>query len=204
MASFVGKLFSRQYRAYVLVAGLFMVIGLGCAAVYMTAVDYTNHLEFCAFTCHEMSVPYEEYKKSKHYQNQFGVRAECPDCHVVHNLWPSTFLTKLAATGELFTHFVGKMSKADDSGKEKIFEADRLDLAKHVWARFESNQSRECRNCHSWDAMNASAQSTRAQGQHEFAQKKGKTCIDCHKGLVHKPVHQLLEKKEDADSFDMN
>ena len=186
----------------VLIAALFTVVGLGLGAVYMTAVDYTSHLEFCAFTCHEMSVPYEEYKKSKHYQNQYGVRAECPDCHVVHNMWPNTFVTKLAATGELWSHLVGRMAHSDD--KLKTFEEDRLELAKHVWERFEKNDSRECRNCHSWDAMLAASQSTRAQGQHEFAQKKGKTCIDCHKGLVHEPVHQLLEKKEDADSFDMN
>jgi cytochrome c-type protein NapC len=26
----------------------------------------------------------------------------------------------------------------------------------------------------------------------------GKTCIECHKGIAHKPVHQLLEQEEAA------
>ena len=40
MASFVGKLFSRQYRAYVLVAGLFMVIGLGWVAPMLPLIKW--------------------------------------------------------------------------------------------------------------------------------------------------------------------
>ncbi|HIJ38974.1 MAG TPA: hypothetical protein HPP80_08770 [Rhodospirillaceae bacterium] len=201
MGKVFSCLFSAKGRPYTFVAGLFLLVGIGFTLSYMTVVDYTNHLEFCAFTCHEMSVPYEEYKKSKHYSNQFGVRAGCPDCHVVHHSWPHTFMAKLAATGELWTHLFGRMNTTFPE-KERIFEQDRLMLAKDVWEHYEGNNSRECRNCHSWDAMAIAAQSTRAQGQHEFAQKKGKTCIDCHKGLVHKPVHQLLEKKDAEESFD--
>ncbi len=48
---------------------------------FNTAVEATNSLGFCT-SCHEMDTVYEEYKKSVHYQNQSGVRAICPDCHV--------------------------------------------------------------------------------------------------------------------------
>jgi cytochrome c-type protein NapC len=202
MSRFFSALVSMRRGILIGVAGLFFFVGIGAFASYMTAVDYTNHLEFCAYTCHEMSFPFEEYKKSKHYQNEFGVRAGCPDCHVIHNAWPKTFMAKLAATGELYTHFFGRMS--GDADKQKVFEEDRLKLAQDVWAHFKANDSRECRNCHSWDAMALAAQSTRAQGQHDFAQKKKMTCIDCHKGITHKPVHQQLEQKDENASFDVN
>jgi cytochrome c-type protein NapC len=30
--------------------------------------------------------------------------------------------------------------------------------------------------------------------KHEGAVEDGKTCIECHKGIAHKPVHQRLEQ----------
>ena len=40
--------------------------------------------------------------------------------------------------------------------------------------------------------------------QHDFALKKGLTCIDCHKGITHKPMQQFIEQKEEPASFDVN
>jgi cytochrome c-type protein NapC len=34
--------------------------------------------------------------------------------------------------------------------------------------------------------------------KHEGAIEDGKTCIDCHKGIAHKPVQQALEQEEAA------
>ena len=201
MFKLLKNLFSPQYRRPVLIAGVFLVIGLGLSGTYASAVDYTNRLEFCAFTCHEMSFPYNEYKKSKHYQNQYGVRAACPDCHVPHKSWTNTMVAKSLATLELFDHLFGHMAHAPDT--QAAFEADRLDLAKHVWATMKSTNSRECRNCHSFEAMVIAEQAQRAQGQHTSAMQEGKTCIDCHKGLVHKPVQQLLEPAAPPASFDI-
>ncbi len=197
----LALLFSPEYRKYVIVAGIFFVIGLALTGTYATAVDYTNRLEFCAFNCHEMSVPYEEYKKSKHYQNAYGVRAECPDCHVPHKKWQFTFMAKLGATKDLFEHLFGHMAHAPDPKAQ--FEADRLELAKDVWARMKATDSRECRNCHSFEAMMASDQPQRAQVQHAYAQEKGKTCIDCHKGITHKQLQNLIETPASSDSFDV-
>jgi len=44
------------------------------------------------------------------------------------------------------------------------------------------------------DSMDLERQKPRARGQHESAKTEGETCIDCHKGIAHKPVHQALEK----------
>jgi len=43
-----------------------------------------------------------------------------------------------------------------------------------------------CRNCHTFAAMSLTEQSKGAQSKHSEAEAAGKTCIDCHKGLVHK------------------
>ena len=58
-----------------------------------------------------------------------------------------------------------------------------------------ASDSRECRNCHSWDAMSAAKQNPRAHREMEKGLKEGKTCIDCHKGIAH-----LLPKEYDPDA----
>ena len=67
------------------------------------------------------------------------------------------------------------------------FEAMRLTLAQHEWERFKANDSLECRNCHDYDYMDFTRQSTRALGSalHLSWPTGGKTCIDCHKGIAH-------------------
>jgi hypothetical protein len=45
-----------------------------------------------------------------------------------------------------------------------------------------ANDSRECRNCHEFQAMDFTRQSKRAADAHSaFLAKGEKTCIDCHK-----------------------
>ncbi|MFQ5562246.1 MAG: NapC/NirT family cytochrome c [Parvularculaceae bacterium] len=83
--------------------------------------------------------------------------------------------------------------------KEK-FEAKRLELAKNVWAEMKANDSENCRSCHHVDNWDLSLQKTRARGQHEEMAETGETCIDCHKGIAHKAVHEDLEEE---DSFSL-
>jgi cytochrome c-type protein NapC len=54
-----------------------------------------------------------------------------------------------------------------------------------------ANDSRECRNCHEFQAMDFTRQSKRGADAHsaQLAAKQsetGKTCIDCHKGIAHR------------------
>ena len=48
-----------------------------------------------------------------------------------------------------------------------------------------ANDSAECRNCHSWEAMDWHAQSLVAQREMQKGLREGKTCIDHHKGVAH-------------------
>ncbi|MBI5891990.1 MAG: NapC/NirT family cytochrome c [Nitrosomonadales bacterium] len=147
---------------------------------FNTGMEATNKLEFC-ISCHEMrDTVYEEYKTSIHYANRTGVRAVCSDCHVPRD-WVHKIKRKIQASGELWSKVTGTIDT-----REK-FEARRLELAQHEWARMKASDSRECRNCHSYEGMNAEMQDETAKEKHMQATKpgSGKTCIDCHKGITH-------------------
>lgn len=131
---------------------------------------------------------YQEYKKTIHYSNRTGVRAVCSDCHVPKD-WTHKIVRKIQASKELYGKAMGTIDT-----KEK-FEAKRLQLARNEWARMKAVDSRECRNCHSFEGMDANKQMQRARKQHELAQRDNQTCIDCHKGIS----HNLPQGMTDAD-----
>ena len=174
-------------------AAVIFVSGIVAWGGFNTAMEATNTMGFCV-TCHEMfDNVYQEYKQTVHYQNRTGVQASCSDCHVP-DPWVHKLMRKIQATNELYHWVLGTIDT-----KEK-FEAKRLTLAKHVWKAMKETDSRECRNCHSWEGMLQDKQKRRAWKQHELAQSEGQTCIDCHKGVAHRPVHVLLD--EDDDPYD--
>ena len=145
---------------------------------FNTAMEATNTMEFC-ISCHEMrDNVYQEYKKTIHYSNRTGVRAVCSDCHVPKD-WTHKMIRKIQASGEVW----GKLMGTIDT-KEK-FEANRLRLAENEWRRMKAVDSRECRNCHSFEGMDTEKQKLRGAKMHKIAQDEKKTCIDCHKGIAH-------------------
>ncbi len=156
-----------------------VVVGVVGWGGFNTAMEATNSLGLCV-SCHEMrSTVYEEYKTSVHWANPSGVRAVCADCHVPKD-WTQKVTRKVRATGELWAKLVGTIDT-----KEK-FEARRLDLARHEWARMRESDSRECRNCHSYEAMDFHKQRPKSAEAMKTAEAKGYTCIDCHKGIAHR------------------
>ena len=147
---------------------------------FNTALEATNTERFC-IACHEMrDNVFTELQATVHYTNASGVRATCPDCHVPHE-WTHKVARKVQATKELWGTVFGTIDT-----REK-FEAHRLTLAAREWTRLAANNSLECRNCHSAESMDLSAQSARAAEAHEtFLVSGEKTCIDCHKGIAHR------------------
>ena len=166
----------RTFGWLVLIASF--VAGAIAVAGFVGAVEYTNRTEFC-ISCHEMEqTVYQEYLASTHYKTASGVGAACADCHVPRE-WGPKIVRKVRATGELYHAFMGHIDTPEK------FEAKRLELAERVWAEMEANDSRECRGCHSTNRMDFHKQSRRAKEKMEPAAEQGKTCIECHKGLVH-------------------
>ena len=189
--------------------GLLLALGIFAGVIgwggFHTAMEATNDLEFC-ISCHEMeNTVYQEYKKTVHYANRSGVRAICSDCHVPKE-WGPKVIRKIKASAEIYHKLMGSIDT-----KEK-FETKRLELAQNVWATMEANDSRECRNCHSWDAMDPTKQQEKSVKQMKKGRENGETCISCHKGIAHKLPDmsqgykamfsdlQTLAKKEDAQA----
>ena len=157
---------------------------------FNTVLEATNTETFC-ISCHEMKDNvYMEYKETIHYNNRTGVRATCPDCHVPKD-WTHKMIRKVQASREVW----GKLTGTIDT-REK-FEAKRLKLARSEWARMKAADSRECRNCHSFESMDPDMQKQRARKQHEMAIEDKMTCIDCHKGIAHHKPEGMTEEDEE-------
>jgi cytochrome c-type protein NapC len=180
MFNFYRNLLARKiiFGSTVGAAIFFMVIGVVYWGAFNTAMEATNNLEFC-ISCHEMKDNvYQEYIKSSHYKNRSGIRAICSDCHVP-NEWQHKVVRKIQATSELLHTLNGTIDT-----KEK-FNEQRLQLAQTVWAVMKETDSRECKNCHHFDAMEPGKQKARSALVHTAAQQRNMTCIDCHKGIAH-------------------
>jgi cytochrome c-type protein NapC len=156
------------------------IAGIVFWGAFNTGMEMTNTEAFCT-GCHEMrDNVFVELKPTIHYSNRSGVRATCPDCHVPHQ-WTDKIGRKMQASKEVW----GKIFGTIDT-REKFVE-HRIELAQHEWARLKANNSLECRNCHNFESMDFTRQSTRAQARHSTALASGeKTCIDCHKGIAHR------------------
>ncbi len=160
-----------------------------------TAMEWTNRSDFCV-SCHEMTIPYEEFKKTVHYKNRSGTTVQCADCHVASSKTPTDYLFKSLQKLMAARDVLGKITGVIDTPEK--FEAHRLTMAQRVWDRMLARDSKECRNCHDFKTMDPEKQKDRSVVKHEGAIEDGKTCIECHKGIVHKPVHQQLKSQAAA------
>ncbi len=180
------SLFGSTQRIWQHYQGGFLFISIAGAFVGATLlfvagdfISHTNTTEFC-ITCHEMEATvYQEFKKTVHYSNPSGVRVSCGDCHVPKGAM-AVFIRKMGAVKDIYGHLVGVIDTPEK------FEAKRLEMAEQVWNYMESTNSRECRSCHSFEAMKLEQQRRRPQRKHPAAMENGDTCIDCHKGIAHK------------------
>jgi cytochrome c-type protein NapC len=169
------------------------VLGILFWGGFNTALDVTSTEEFCV-GCHQNL--YREYRATVHYQNRTGVRATCPDCHEPKD-WKHRVVAKIQASNQVLHHLLGSIDTPEK------FEAKRAQLASIEWARMKGVDSRECRNCHGFQYMDFATQGARGSRQHQQAEDKGMTCIDCHKGIAHTlpPIEQHIgvPKADPAD-----
>lgn len=191
MFNLYAKMLSRKIilGTTVGVALFFMVIGVIFWGGFNTAMEVTNTMEFC-ISCHEMEANvYQEYNKTIHYTNRAGVRATCSDCHVPRP-WVHKVVRKIQASNEVLHKILGTIDTPEK------FDSKRLHLAQNVWRTMKETDSRECRNCHDFSTMDPEKQKGRAKKQHINAMEAGNTCIDCHKGIAHKSVHDQMDEEE--------
>ncbi len=167
-------------------AALVFLGGLVFAGLFNVGLGFTNTTEFCV-SCHSMQWNKAEWEESLHYSNHAGVRVGCADCHVPKEFGPK-MVAKIVAARDVWHEILGTINT-----KEK-FEAYRWKMANRIWAKMKANDSRECRVCHSWEAMALDDQDRIARKKHARAREEGKTCIDCHKGVT----HELPDEPEDS------
>ncbi len=156
-----------------------VLLGVSGQNAFEFAMHQTSTDSFC-LSCHELEINIGvEYEGMSHAMNGSGFRVTCSDCHLPKPFVPK-MLRKLRAVGEIYHHILGTI---DTPAK---FEAHRMKMASRVWAELNETDSRECRNCHTPDSFDFTRQSEKASEFHGRPLMKGKTCINCHKGIAHK------------------
>lgn len=163
------------------------MVGIVTLAVFLGELHFSASEKFC-ISCHEMeSNVYMEYQETTHYANKSGVRATCSNCHLSTNVFEKV-ARKVKAANEVVQHLKGTIDT-----REKFLD-HRLELAMKVWQEMEANDSRECRSCHTAESMDYTKQSNRAMVAHLKGEDEKKTCIACHKGIVHRlPDMHLID-----------
>ncbi|OIQ75066.1 denitrification system component NirT [mine drainage metagenome] len=168
---------SRPGSIGILFLGLILGVAFfGSAASFMV---YANSEKFFATSCHEMGELAIEHKGTIHDTNRTGVRATCNDCHVPHGYIPN-YLAKFSLWRDYWGHFV-----THSIGTKEKFEAKRYELAKKVWLYMKSNDSRECRYCHTTTKMDPDRQTEVAKKRHALMRTENITCVDCHYAIAH-------------------
>jgi nitrate/TMAO reductase-like tetraheme cytochrome c subunit len=153
--------------------------GVVLSGTALSTLHVTNTMGFC-LSCHEMERNvFRGEEESPHYVNRTGVPTICSDCHVPEG-FGHMLIAKLAAAKDVYHKLVGTIDSPEK------FEARRLTMAQRVWAKMKATDSRECRGCHDIRRMDFTAQNGRAARKHQASMENGDTCIDCHKGVVHK------------------
>ena len=161
--------------------GGFLAFVLGAAALgaFNVVLHETSSTEFC-YVCHSHEAFIKpEYEASTHFSNVSGVRAECADCHLPHDSFFELAWTKAVVSLDIIPELAGKLDTAEK------YESHRAEMAEAVWREYKENDSRYCRSCHLFEAMDLESQERRTARQHSRAEEGSGTCIDCHYGLVH-------------------
>jgi cytochrome c-type protein NapC len=159
--------------------GVGVVLGSMGVIAFGASMEATNTNDFC-LSCHELADNAgKEFEGTPHHSNASGKQATCGDCHVPREFGPKMW-RKLRAVGEIYHHLKGTIDTPEK------YDEQRMWMASKTWAFMDASDSRECRNCHDEKAWKLEQQSEKARQYHTGSLAKGKTCIDCHKGLAHK------------------
>ena len=168
-------------------AAAFMVLGVVAVALTNAFVNYTSTDSFCGTTCHSMTWATETYKRSPHFDNRFGVRVTCGDCHIPYD---SNHPTPLQYVGLL-------LFKADRGAKdvwgeltkrirtEEAWKKRRPQLAATVETFLKTHDSITCRGCHTLEAFSGPRNAMRQLVHRGVITADAVECLTCHAGVGH-------------------
>jgi nitrate/TMAO reductase-like tetraheme cytochrome c subunit len=155
--------------------------GFGATVGTQVMVAVTGTDAFCGGACHSMQWVAQEHRASVHGVNRTGVSAACHDCHIPHR-YPELLWYKAKAG---IKDVIGEMRGV--IATEDAFKKERLRMAQEVWAEYKANNSRNCRTCHLFTPEVIAKQQGFVQPLHKQVLEGSGTCIDCHKGVAHRP-----------------
>jgi nitrate/TMAO reductase-like tetraheme cytochrome c subunit len=168
--------FITRHVVFALVAG-----GIG-GVLFMTFLiefdHYTSSNAFCT-TCHSMTYADDVYQQSTHYNSASGVRASCGDCHVSEGIFAATWDHAIGGK-DLIKQLFG--ANYDDPAVNLVHLPEAA-FAARQW--FRDRDSATCKRCHTMEAIQGKRGGTAAIHAEEA---EGKTCVDCHYNIVHRPV----------------
>ncbi len=156
-----------------LVGGL---LGIVLLAVVFGGEAALSTEEFCT-SCHSMSYPQEELKRSTHY-GALGVNPGCKDCHIpqgIENFHLAVMTHVVDGARELYLELVNDYSTLEKFNERRLIMAHDARMNLKKW------DSVTCRTCH----KNPNPPGEDAQAAHKKMETEGATCIDCHQNLVH-------------------
>jgi nitrate/TMAO reductase-like tetraheme cytochrome c subunit len=162
--------------------------GLAFAGFLLEFDRFTSRNAFCT-ACHSMTYAETAYQRSTHYNSASGVRASCGDCHVSPGLLAATW-DHLIGGKDLLKQWFG--ADYDDPVINALLLPEAA-FAARAW--FRDRDSATCKRCHTMEAIQGKRADTAAIHRDETA---GKTCVDCHYNLVHRPVPDESTFKRDA------
>jgi len=177
--------FITRHVLFALIIG--SMAGIGFVLFLIEFDHFTSTEEFCT-TCHSMKLVAEPYQASVHYLPESGVRASCGDCHVSRGIFAATWDHFLGAK-DLFAQIFGP--NYDDPVVNAVHLPEAAFTARR-W--FRKKDSDTCKRCHTQDAIVGTRPATLSIHQEET---EGKTCVDCHYNLVHRPVPDEKTFKRD-------
>ena len=164
------------------------LLGIVMVAVVFGGEAALSTEEFCT-SCHSMTYADDDYKRSPHYNSPSGVRASCGDCHVSEGVIMATY-DHAVGTKDLIKQMFGP--DYDDPVINTLHLPEAA-FAAREW--FRKRDSATCKRCHTLEAIQGTRANTAAIHQEET---DGKTCVDCHYNLVHRPVPSQQTFKREA------
>jgi len=168
-------------------SGLLIALGIVLCVPLMSMGYYTmvrtSTPQFCAM-CHEIQFAYRAWKTSSHGFNEYGVVADCMDCH-------------LPAPHDTFEFFYAKAYHGLKDVVAHIF-LDEYDREKNRQHAYKDIENAQCMKCHrnllylpyQRGAMLAHRSLIYAREGYE------KKCTDCHRELVHFPKPYYSHSQE--------
>lgn len=178
--------FITRHVLFALIAG--GVAGVGFMLFLIEFDHYTSSEAFCT-TCHSMELVAEPYRNSSHYNPTSGVRASCGDCHVSEGVFAATW-DHFIGTKDLIKQLFG--ADYDDPVVNALHLPDAAFAARR-W--FAERGSATCSRCHVQEAIVGDRPGTLDIHRQDA---RGKSCIDCHYNLVHRPVPSERTFKREA------